>query len=271
MSYPPPYGPPPPNDNLGWQVPSNPPYPTSDYGLISQPQPPMPIYVPSVIVPVPVASQMPQVQIPQMPTMPQIPTMSQVPQVPPIVPMPQIPQSNQSQSTYVRNIHHGQLSGSEEFQVTGYPEEYDWVLTTPTTATNLAGRAVVGGKDSWDGSPLWVIRGWHRGNLMPGSLSLRKNKAYVTHDGNEVSIGNIEVLCAKPDYLKWLPAANGNVPPGAVVGGKTTTGEPLYVGRAIHQLSVIPGKIHPAHGTCYVGFGGTEVACSHYDVLCRLS
>lgn len=245
MSYPPPYGPPPPAyGQPGWQPPPNPyPYPPPDYGQVTQPQPPMPIYVPgTVMVPVPV--------------------------VPP--PMPQMPQPESSQPTYVTNyIYHGQTSGSQ-VQISESAGDFDWVPSTSTTASHLTGRAVVGGKEGWDGSPLWVIRSWHNSDLIPGKLAVRHNHASVMFNGKEIPVQNIEVLCARPDTLRWVPSSNGNVPPGAIVGGKTSTGETLYVGRARHQLSVTPGKVHPTHKTCYIGFGGAEIAYNQYDVLCRL-
>lgn len=138
-------------------------------------------------------------------------------------------------------------------------------------ASSLTGRAVVGGREGWDGSPLWVIRAWHNGDLLPGKLSVRHNSASVVYDSKEISVQNIEVLCAKPDDLRWVPASNGNVPPGAIPGGRTASGETLYVGRAQHQLSVTPGKIHPSHNCCYISFAGHEVSHKMYDVLCRIS
>ncbi|CAH2097253.1 unnamed protein product [Euphydryas editha] len=238
MSYPPPYGPPPPPYGPGWQPPPNPyPYPPSDFGQVTQPQPPMPVYVPGTMM----------------------------------VPVP-MPQPDLGQPTYVTNyIYHGQTSGSEQVQISESAGDYDWVPSTSTTANNLAGRAVVGGKEGWDGSPLWVIRAWHNGDLIPGKLSVRHNSASVMFNGKEIPVQNIEVLCAKPDSLRWVPSSNGNVPPGAIVGGKTSSGETLYVGRARHQLSITPGKVHPSHNSCYIGFGGAEIAYKKFDVLCRLS
>ncbi|KAF9807602.1 hypothetical protein SFRURICE_008815 [Spodoptera frugiperda] len=243
------YGPPPPG---GWPPPPSQPGmypPPPDYGYPPSQYPPPPsYYVPgTVMIPVP---------------------------VPPSQPPP--PEPAPPQSTYITNyIYHGETtvtpSGDQTVSIVEAPGEYDWVATTALMAGSLTGRAVVGGHEGWDGSPLWVIRAWHNGDLIPGKLSVRHNAASVMYAGKEISVQNIEVLCARPEDLRWIPSSNGNVPPGAIPGGRTSSGETLYVGRARYQLSVTPGKIHPSHNSCYIGFAGQEVAHKMYDVLCRIS
>ncbi|VVC90041.1 unnamed protein product [Leptidea sinapis] len=247
MSYPP-HGPPPPPYYGGppppWGSGNHPrphwPYPPPEHG--HPPQVPYPYYVPgTVMVPVPI--------------------------------MP-VPAAETSQPTYVTNhIYHGSDSSNQtdKVQIAELSGEFNWVPTTSTTAGYLSGKAVLGGHEGWDGSPLWVIRAWNCGDLIPGKLSVRHNAASVMYNGKEVPVQNIEVLCAKPESLRWVPSSNGNVPPSAIPGGKTATGETLYIGRARHQLSLTPGKVHPSHKCCYIGFAGAEVSHTIYDVLCRLS
>ncbi|XP_055714142.1 uncharacterized protein LOC129808322 isoform X2 [Phlebotomus papatasi] len=69
----------------------------------------------------------------------------------------------------------------------------------------------------------------------------------------------------------WLPASEGQVPPGAVVGGHEVGGEKLYVARARHGGALIPGKLVPSHRCCYVPWGGREHSVKHYEVLCNCS
>lgn len=64
----------------------------------------------------------------------------------------------------------------------------------------------------------------------------------------------------------WIPSSNGQVPPNAVSGGQD--GEALYVGRARHEGSLLPGKLVPSHGVCYVSWGGAEHPHNEYEVLC---
>jgi len=65
----------------------------------------------------------------------------------------------------------------------------------------------------------------------------------------------------------WVPAANGEVPPEAMEGG-VDGGDQLYIARATHEGDLIPGKLHPGHGVCYISWGGAEHGHSEYEVLC---
>ncbi|KPJ19431.1 hypothetical protein RR48_11058 [Papilio machaon] len=145
----------------------------------------------------------------------------------------------------------------------------DWVPSTPMTASSLADRAVVGGREGWDSSPLWVIRSHHSGDCVPGKLAVQHRSAYIPHAGQEVPVHNFEVLCAPAHAVRWVPANNGQVPPGAIAAGNTHKGEPLYVGRVTHMRSLTPGKIHPSHGCCYISFSGGEVSYKRcHDTFC---
>ena len=66
----------------------------------------------------------------------------------------------------------------------------------------------------------------------------------------------------------WVDAQGGEVPPGAVPGGFDN--EQLYVGRAQHEGALIPGKVVPSHGVCYVAWGGQEHGKSEYQVCTPL-
>lgn len=83
--------------------------------------------------------------------------------------------------------------------------------------------------------------------------------------GQEHSKQEFEVLCN--GNVSWIPSAHGHIPPGAVVGGSTSSGERLYIGRAHYNGSLTPGKIQPSHNTLYIAFGGNEVAIRDYEVL----
>lgn len=64
----------------------------------------------------------------------------------------------------------------------------------------------------------------------------------------------------------WVPASGGNVPPGSMEGG--FDGEQLYIARGRHEGALVPGKLQPSHGVCYIAWGGGEHALSDYEVLC---
>lgn len=65
----------------------------------------------------------------------------------------------------------------------------------------------------------------------------------------------------------WVPASNGQVPPNSMEGGFNGS-EQLYVARARHEGDLIPGKLHPSHGVCYIAYGGGEHSHNEYEVLC---
>lgn len=92
--------------------------------------------------------------------------------------------------------------------------------------------------------------------------------AYVPFGGREHPKNQYEVLCN--GTVSWIPSAHGHIghtPSNAVLGGMTSSGEPLYIGRANYNGSLTPGKIQPSHNTLYIPFGGTEVAIRDYEVL----
>lgn len=143
----------------------------------------------------------------------------------------------------------------------------EWVPTTPKDAAALSNRAVVGGYEGHDHSPLWVIRARYEGELIPGKLAIKHQTAYVPWDCKENLVSQIEVCCAQPDRVRWINSLKGQVPPGAVVGGHAATGEPLYIGRTKHDGSLTPGKVHPSHKVLYISYGGKEIGYENYEIL----
>ncbi|KFB36478.1 hypothetical protein ZHAS_00003629 [Anopheles sinensis] len=65
----------------------------------------------------------------------------------------------------------------------------------------------------------------------------------------------------------WIGSGNGHVPHGAIVGGRTSNGENLYIGRAYHGDDLLPGKIHPSLKRLYVSAGGREYYYNNYEAL----
>ena len=63
----------------------------------------------------------------------------------------------------------------------------------------LSDRAVVGGYEGHDGSPLWVIRARFEGDLIPGKLALKHRAAYVPWGGDENAVRSVEVRCSELD------------------------------------------------------------------------
>ena len=90
----------------------------------------------------------------------------------------------------------------------------------------------------------------------------------MAYGGNEHPHHTYQVL-TNPHHneLAWAHAHDGQVPTGALIGGRQSDGVPLYIGRAHYDGSMVVGKVHPEHHVCYVSFGGAEVPIHSYEVL----
>uniref|UniRef100_A0A4V2H979 U77-Liphistoxin-Lsp1a_1 n=1 Tax=Liphistius sp. SGP-2016 TaxID=1905180 RepID=A0A4V2H979_9ARAC len=77
----------------------------------------------------------------------------------------------------------------------------------------------------------------------------------------------VEMDVPAPSGFQWINSKNGQVPPKAVNCGYDN-GQLLYLGRALHSGDLLPGKVHPAHGCCFVPYNGGEHAVKEYEVLC---
>lgn len=128
-----------------------------------------------------------------------------------------------------------------------------------------------------------VGRALHNNQWVPGKVILREKTCHVSFDGQKFSYENFEVLLNSCDFL-WVPFKDGEIPLNAIVGGKTSDEEILYVGEIIieimlqifkfsykgcakHGESVIPGKIHPSHKCLYYLSDGIEHSVNDYYVL----
>ncbi|XP_055859193.1 uncharacterized protein LOC129921409 isoform X2 [Episyrphus balteatus] len=136
-----------------------------------------------------------------------------------------------------------------------------WVSST---GCNVPANAVYAGHDT-DSATIYVGRAFHNGDLLPAKVIPNKSCAYICHGGCEIVKDHFEVLTGFG--YRWVPAADGFVPPGAVEGGRTVQGEPLFIGRANYCGSLTPGKIQKSHGCLYIPFAGQERRVVSYEVL----
>ncbi|KAF5302480.1 hypothetical protein FQR65_LT08570 [Abscondita terminalis] len=124
--------------------------------------------------------------------------------------------------------------------------------------------AVQGGVDK-DGSEIFVGRAFHEGDWIPAKVIPARQTAYVAYGGGEHMKEEYQLLCEQ--RFDWVPTSGNNLPFGAVEGGRTSDGEPLYVGRVWHDGAHTVGKVHTSHGCCYIPYGGEEMSFSDYEVL----
>uniref|UniRef100_A0A0A9YIM4 Natterin-3 n=1 Tax=Lygus hesperus TaxID=30085 RepID=A0A0A9YIM4_LYGHE len=124
--------------------------------------------------------------------------------------------------------------------------------------------AVRGGQDS-DGCALYIGRTNHNGDVLPCKINPRRGFAYFSYAGREISVENYEALASKT--VGWQRASGGQLPDRAIRIGQTAEGEPLYVGRAVHEGFLTPGKFHPSHRCVYVPYNGREHRYDNYEVM----
>ena len=64
----------------------------------------------------------------------------------------------------------------------------------------------------------------------------------------------------------WVRCSGGHLPSGAVQGGADRGGV-VYVARADHLGSLVPGKFHSSYKRTFISYGGKEHATTEYEVL----
>lgn len=111
----------------------------------------------------------------------------------------------------------------------------------------------------------YIIRAHYNGELTLGVFIPSQEVAYIAHYGVEAKVFDFEVLCG--EELEWAPEINGMIPAGAVSGGRTTTGNELFVARAAVETNLLtPGKIQRG-SWAQVPYSGKELAHNIYEVL----
>lgn len=125
-------------------------------------------------------------------------------------------------------------------------------------------QGLIAGNDV-DGTQIYLARAFHEGEQIPGKFMPTKHAMYICWNGQEILKHQFEIFSVP--HARWVPSGHGSIPPGAVIGGNTTTGEPLYIGRTFYQGSLTPGKVHPSHGSLYIPFGGAEIPFKNYEIL----
>jgi len=156
----------------------------------------------------------------------------------------------------------GREESSVHYEVLVFQQKAVWTHTSAHAPLPVG--AIFVGNDT-DGSPMYVGRCFHNADQLPAKVIPSKNVAYVSFDGQEIAKYSYEVLCN--GNVQWIHSGHGQVPPNAVPGGRTSSGETLYIGRAWHAGALTPGKVHPSHGNLYIPYNGGEVAHGSYEIL----
>ncbi|KAE8740696.1 hypothetical protein FOCC_FOCC013788 [Frankliniella occidentalis] len=137
----------------------------------------------------------------------------------------------------------------------------------------IGGFRRVAGKDQ----PDYVGRVWRASAIIPGGVSKYDGKHYASatlRGTSYVNLDTYEVAVDHSSRIRWVPAALGAVPTGAVPSGVTADGQPLYVCRvmdtdlSVHkdQFMLRVGVLDTESKKCHMDFHGPQ-AFPTYEVL----
>ncbi|XP_037529439.1 natterin-1 [Rhipicephalus sanguineus] len=150
-----------------------------------------------------------------------------------------------------------------DYGASEYKPEFHWVVCR---GDKLPENAVPGGDDI-GGEVTYVGRATYADEVIPGKMVPSRGFCYVPHGKAEHKFRDCQVLVSNGAPLAWLPESKGAVPSGAIQGGKTDKGEPLYIGRARHKGMLTIGKVQPSEGCLYVANDHLEHVYIEYEVL----
>jgi len=134
-------------------------------------------------------------------------------------------------------------------------ELFRWV---PAANGHVPPHAVLGGEET--NRNLYLCRANYQGGVHPGKLVA--NNCNIGWGGDEIRLPNYEVLTKV--QTTWVPASNGYIPSGAILGGQEP-GRQLYICRANYQGGRHPGKVVANY--CNIGWGGSEIRLPNYEVF----
>lgn len=80
------------------------------------------------------------------------------------------------------------------------------------------------------------------------------------------------VLCVSPNIaysINWVPWSDDyeGIPTNAVIGGKNSHGQYLFVIRANTDHGVLPGKYNAEDRQAYIPYGGRESNVYNFEVI----
>ncbi|KAH8109828.1 hypothetical protein DFH11DRAFT_1624702 [Phellopilus nigrolimitatus] len=148
-----------------------------------------------------------------------------------------------------------------------FGQKINWAGANPGL---LPPDAIKGGKESSDGSPLFVARAPYMGGLHPGKAS--SGYCWISYDGKEIYIkSDYEVLVGLESSVKWVSVEGryshnklGDYIP--VRGGREEDGTPLYIAQVNLADGIHCGKVKD-NSTAMIPYNYKEHLIDSYRVL----
>ncbi|EDW90684.2 protein transport protein Sec24-like At4g32640 [Drosophila yakuba] len=139
---------------------------------------------------------------------------------------------------------------------------YKWVQSS--AYSSLPEEAVVGGNDE-DGAMIYVGRAEHEGDMLVCKVVPSKQLGFISQRGEAVPKDIFEVLCGQ--NLVWIKCYDHVIPENAVLCGRTSLDQPVYIGRGHYEGHLIIGKISSVHRALFIAFRGAERRLDSYEIL----
>lgn len=122
----------------------------------------------------------------------------------------------------------------------------------------------VAGQDS-NGAPFFLCRAYYSGSWVPGKTWPGYPNCNIPYGGREIIMHNFQVYYGQPQGY-WQHARGGAIPYHALVVGRDTNGNTLYLCHGRYANSIIPGKTWAGYSHCNVPYGGREVLLYNYAI-----
>ncbi|KAH8402307.1 hypothetical protein KR009_011161, partial [Drosophila setifemur] len=139
---------------------------------------------------------------------------------------------------------------------------YKWVQSS--AYSTLPPEAVVGGNDE-DGAMIYVGRAEHDGDMLVCKVVPSKQLGFISQRGEALPKDIFEVLCGQ--NLSWIKCYDHVIPENAVLCGRTSLDQPVYIGRGHYEGHLIIGKISSVHRALFIAYRGAERRLDSYEVL----
>ncbi|XP_051861677.1 translation initiation factor IF-2 [Drosophila albomicans] len=139
---------------------------------------------------------------------------------------------------------------------------YKWVQSS--AYASVPPNAVVGGNDE-DGAMIYVGRAEHEGDMLVCKVVPSKQIGFISQRGEALPKDIFEMLCG--DNLAWIKCYDHVIPENAVLCGRTSLEQPVYIGRGHYEGHLIIGKISSVHRALFIAYRGAERRLDSYEIL----
>ncbi|KAH9948840.1 carbohydrate-binding module family 12 protein [Amylocystis lapponica] len=168
----------------------------------------------------------------------------------------------------LQNWLHEAEARTQDFFANGPRGPATWILNE---GNSVPQGAIPGGEQQ--GRTLYICRGFHEGGIQVGKVIPDYEKgAVIGYAHKEIHLPKYEILVGDERALRWVDVRGSAKPEHLqarpVEGGREADGTPLFVAKAHHHNSIVPGKASPKLGGAFIPYSSTEVKVEEYRVLC---